>query len=72
MENDLYADCVAAGIPVRNHESDLYIPVNETTRELLQKHDKKAGTYTNQVEGDQWFDVPFAFTPYWDAKAKRS
>lgn len=64
----IYADCVRLGVPVQNHASDLYIPVNDATRLLLKAHGLTATTFTNQVEGGLWYDVPFAFDPYWEAK----
>lgn len=33
--NDLYEDCVAAGLETDNHESDLYIKESPKARELL-------------------------------------
>lgn len=66
----LYQDCVQRGIPVQSHASDLYIPVTEETRALLKTHGKTATTFTNQVEGGLWYDVPFAFEPWWEAKGK--
>lgn len=64
----LYTDLIEAGQPVSNWQSDLYCPVNEVTRALIEKHDKKATTFTNQVEGGLWFDVPFAFDTYWEGR----
>lgn len=69
-DSSLYADCIAAGIPYHNHESDLYIPANDQTRALLKKHNLKAEAFTNQVEGGLWFDVPFQFLPYWEERQK--
>lgn len=65
----LYSDCVAAGVQVDHHESDLYIPANETTRALLVKHGARASIFTSQIDGKPWYDVPFAYQPFWDAKA---
>lgn len=64
----LYTDLIEAGQPVSNWQSDLYCPVNEVTCALLKKHDKLATTFTNQVDGGLWFDVPFAFDPYWEQR----
>jgi hypothetical protein len=65
----LYTDLIEAGIKVSNHESDLYCPVNEQTRELLKKHNLKGSMFKNRVEGGYWFDVPFQFDPFWEKRA---
>lgn len=62
----IYKEIVARSIPHANHASDLYIPVTEETRALLKQFDiTTATTFINQVEGGLWFDVPFAYLPWW-------
>jgi hypothetical protein len=72
----VYAECLAAGVPMASHYSDLYIPANDQTREILKRCGKKVdghnvSTFINQVEGGTWYDVPFAYLPYWEAKQTR-
>lgn len=57
--------------PFSNHESDLYIPANDKTRAMLKEfpHLTKT-TFQNQVEGGTWFDIPFAFIPWWEKRQK--
>ncbi len=71
MEKSLYQECLECKIPMANHASDLYIPANEDTIHLLKKHNKHASTFINAVEGGLWFDVPFAFDPWWEAKQRQ-
>jgi hypothetical protein len=26
--------------------------------------------FTSNIDGEQWFDIPFAFDPYWEAKQR--
>lgn len=72
----LYAEIVASGIQHDNHESDLYFPATEKSREILKRwpiSSKNAETFRNQRPpnvGELWFDVPFAYLPYWEAKQK--
>ena len=60
----------AAGVKIASHETDLYVPVNEVTRAIVGTYEHKSNvtTFTNQVEGGQWYDIPFAYTPAWEAK----
>ena len=70
----LFEQVKAAGIPYDSHETDLYLPVNEETRALIQNYRFKENvtTFKSQIDGKQWFDVPFAYLPAWDRKARRA
>lgn len=69
----LYTDLVAAGIKVSSHSSDLYFPVSDDSRKILSAYPIQKGNatvFTNQVEGGLWFDVPFAYEPWWEARTE--
>ena len=71
MTASLYGDLLAAGVPIDNHESDLYFPDTEQTRAILARfpHSSKlASTFKHQGNGERWFEVPFAFLPWWEAR----
>lgn len=61
----IYEELLAAGIQVSNHESDLYCPVTPESRALVRKHKLMVTTFINQVEGGTWYDIPFAYDPFW-------
>lgn len=66
----IYTDLIEAGQPTSSHYSDLYTPVNDVTTALLKKHGiRTAQTFKNQVEGGAWYDIAFAFDPYWEKKS---
>jgi hypothetical protein len=73
----LYDELTAAGIPTDNHESDLYFPATDASRAILAKHPDKQGTaetFVNKAPphvGELWYDVPFAYTPWWDKRAAK-
>jgi hypothetical protein len=69
---EIYTQVVAANIPLANHESDLYIPVTDETRALIAAYRFKENvtTFINNLDGKLWYDVPFAFLPYWEAKQR--
>lgn len=63
-----------AGVEIGHHESDLYVPVTPLTREILRTHEFKsnATTFTSQIPPhDRWYDIPFAYQPFWDAVQRR-
>lgn len=72
MSDKLYNQIVALGIEHSNHESDLYIPVNDQTRELIKGYEFKSNVtmFKSSIDGKPWYDVPFAYLPYWESKSK--
>ena len=62
----------AAGIPFGNHESDLYIPVTPATTALIKayKYKENVKPFRSQIDNRLWYDIPFAYLPFWEQKAK--
>lgn len=69
---DIYTELKDTGIPLFNHESDLYVPVTDVTRAIVDRYEFKANvkTFRDQVSGGLMFDIPFAYMPFWADKAK--
>ena len=65
----LYAALVAAGCEIDNHESDLYVQDTTFARDVLATFHVNASRFRSQVDGKMWLDIPFAFQPWWDARA---
>jgi len=74
----VYDDMVKAGCEIASWASDLYVRDTPEAREILEAHNYKVPGHScqpfisNIAPHVQWFDVPFAYQPYWDAVAKRS
>lgn len=72
----LYEALHAAGVPLDSHESDLYVKDTPEARAILVAHGKCPGAwgceaFTSNIEPrDCWFDVPFAFDPYWQQRQR--
>ncbi len=66
----IYERMVAAGVQIDHHETDLYVPANPVTRELVRewKFRAIAKTFVSQIDGKLWFDLPFAYLPAWERK----
>lgn len=76
MKN-LYEECVKAGVKIESHYSDLYIPVNEITRKLVADHTSNGGAQpqifkSNIAPHDLWYDIPFAYLPYWQEISRKT
>jgi hypothetical protein len=67
---DFYAEVVRRGIPHDSHESDLYIPVTPETEEMVRGYPSRSNVtrFRSNIDGKMWFDVPFAYTPWWERR----
>ena len=73
-KKSLYQTIVDAKIPYCHHESDLYIPANDQTRAILKEFsldNSNKSRFINQIEGGAWYDIPFAYEPFWQKVQKR-
>jgi hypothetical protein len=68
----IFQAVVAAKIPRDHHESDLYIKATPAARELLKRYKHSFSAFTSQIDGSLWFDVPFAFDPWWEERGLTS
>ena len=73
MANGIYEAIKAAGVETDHHEADLYAPVNEITEKLVAEYEFKRNVtrFRCAIDGKMWFDIPFAYTPFWEAAARR-
>lgn len=64
---------VEAGVEVDSHESDLYVPVNDVSRKLINEYEHKGivSIFRSQLTGTDWYDIPFANDPWWEAKLEQ-
>lgn len=73
---DIHAEAVRMGLEIDHHASDLYIKHSPAAVELVQRIRKlysppKVSQFTDPA-GALWFEVPFAYTPFWTTKAEAS
>lgn len=68
----IYEQLKAAGVPLNSHESDLYAKVTPESKAIVEKweHFQNASQFTSQIDGQRWYDLPFAYDPFWKAKQK--
>jgi hypothetical protein len=67
----IYTEMVAAGIEVDHHESDLYVPVTPEATAILRRHpDLYSSSFTHQRTCTRWYEIPFMFDPWWEARTK--
>ena len=68
----IYEKMVDAGVQIDHHETDLYVPVNDTTRAIVAEYEHRANvtTFRSQIDNALWYDIPFAYLPAWDKKPR--
>lgn len=68
---DIYEEMKQAGVETGSHESDLYAKVCEASRAIVARYPFKASvtTFTSRVDKQLWYDIPFAYTPFWVRKS---
>jgi len=66
----LYTAAKEAGVEMDHHESDLYLKHGDATTTLLAVHDQSntAKLFRSEIDGELWWDVPFMYLPFWEAK----
>jgi hypothetical protein len=62
---ELYDALIAAGCEIDSHESDLYVKAT-----LVAESGRLRSFFTHQVTGETWIDVPFAYLPWWEKRAR--
>lgn len=67
---DLYERAKAAGVEMSNHESDLYLKCGAVADALVKECDThgNARRFRNQLDGALWWDIPFAYAPWWQKR----
>jgi hypothetical protein len=70
----LYDALIAAGVPVDNHESDLYFLATDEAHAILARYPIERGNarrFVSETDGAVWIEVPFSYLPWWRARASR-
>jgi len=68
-ETDICAALVAAGCEIGSHESDLHVKSTPAALTVLAAYSHDARTFISAIDGALWLDIPFAYSPFWAAKA---
>ena len=67
----IYQEMKDLGVEIDHHESDLYVPVTDETRKIVNDYEFKGNvtTFVSLVEPNVvWYDIPFAYEPWWEAR----
>ena len=65
----IYQQAVRLGLDIERHESDLYLRKSEKSVALVDAYAHRANVRQFVAPDDSlWFDIPFAFDPFWAGK----
>ena len=66
----LYKQLKAAGLKMGNHESDLHVEATAESLRIIARceFDTTTKKFTNQLDGRTWYEVPFAYEPWWEGR----
>jgi len=76
----LYRRFIDGGIPpeeIDHHYSDLYVKVSLKSKRILEEYQKEckvrvfASTFKANDGTGLWYDIAFAYDPFWEAAALR-
>jgi hypothetical protein len=69
--SSIYEQLRDAGVPLDSHESDLYALVTPTSQKIVHayEHFKNVRVFVSELDGQAWYDIPFAFDPWWVARS---
>lgn len=53
---------------IDHHYSDLYLKVTPISKKLVDEYEWRGNVtvFRDQIEGKLWYEIPFAFTPYYE------
>lgn len=68
---NLYQELNAAGVPLDSHESDLYCKATPEALAIVKASGYFHTYFKSNIDGDLWVEVPFAYYPFWEARAAK-
>lgn len=51
-----------------NHESDLYLLATDEAGRIMKDHGKVGQIFKDNANGKMYYDIPFAYQPWWDER----
>lgn len=72
MIKDIYTEVKKLNVKTDSHSSDLYVEKTAETEKLIADYEFKQNvrTFKSDVDGSIWYDIPFAYSPYWENRMK--
>lgn len=73
-ENTLYDLLKNGGCELDHWQSDLYVLATQQARLIIKDyqeagHTAKSTVFRSKIDGRNWIDLPFHYTPYWTSRS---
>jgi len=70
---DIYQELLDAGVKLDHHESDLYAEKTPVSERIVRDYQFKSNVkvFRDQIEHNLWYDIPFAYSPFWAKRGMR-
>lgn len=68
-----YTEAKELGVPMDSHESDLYLKLTQEVVDLLVRYKEekaKSMLFVSEIDKEMWIEIPFAYDPWWENRAK--
>jgi hypothetical protein len=64
----IYTELLEKGVALDHHATDLYAKVTPASRAIVEAYEfrNNVKTFTSQIDGELWYDIPFAYEPEWN------
>lgn len=74
---DIYTEAKRAHLEIDSHYSDLYLRSGPEADALVRLRRLQSGMaperkFTSNIDGKSWWDIPFAFSPYWEKRQRKA
>lgn len=66
----IHQQLLGAGVELDSHESDLYAKVGPESTRIIEESGHSSSMFQSEVDGQMWYDLPFAYDPFWRAKQR--
>lgn len=67
---DIYKELKKAGCEIDNHCSDLYVKKTDKSTAIVNRYTGTVSTFVSNTDKTIWYELPFQFTPWWEARTK--
>ena len=63
----IYEEMVKAGVKIDSWQSDMYVPVNDITKEIISRYQfkKMVTKFRDNIDHVIYYDIPFAYDPHY-------
>jgi hypothetical protein len=66
-----YEKLLEIGAKMDSHESDLYVKATPEAWKIIRASGWSCTIFTDQIDKETWYELPFAYLPYWKGRTQR-